>query len=247
MGFIYDKLGVSYSSSRSSDPAIEAQIHRHLNAARRIVNIGAGTGSYEPVNIPVIAVEPATTMIRQRQPGKAPAVRAVANALPFPDGAFSTALSILSVHHWENRESAFAEIRRVVTDRALFVTWDPDSGGFWLTRDYFPELLDIDRPKFPTLAEFHQSFESVDVFSLMIPHACTDGFLGAYWRRPHYYLDEMVRAGMSTFAELDNPDQALRRLAADLESGRATRPLIDLNATSFPSGNGRTGTTKPGA
>ena len=99
------------------------------------------------------------------------------------------------------------------------MTWDPESSGFWLTRDYFPELLEIDKPKFPTIEEFRQFFEDIEVIPLLIPHDCADGFLGAYWRRPHYYLDGQVRAGMSTFAELDNTDRVLKRLAGDLHSG----------------------------
>jgi SAM-dependent methyltransferase len=220
MSIIYDRIGSTYSSTRAADPGLEKQIHRHLAGARNLVNIGAGTGSYEPENIPVVAVEPSATMVKQRTPNKAGAIRAFADALPFADTTFSNSLSVLTVHHWKNRQTAFAEIRRVVTGRAVFVTWDPESTGFWLTRDYFPELLDIDRPKFPPLSEFEESFASIKVMPMLIPHDCIDGFLGAYWRRPHYYLDAGVRAGMSTFAEIDHPGPTLERLASDLESGR---------------------------
>ena len=237
MRLSYDHIGTSYSSTRTSDPVIEAQIHHYLAGAGNLVNIGAGTGSYEPKNIPVIAVEPSATMIRQRDPCKAPAIRAVASALPFADASFSTSLSVLTVHHWQERQTAFAEIHRVVKNRALIVTWDPESPGFWLTRDYFPELLTIDGPKFPTLDEFRQSFEKIDVYPLLIPHDCADGFLGAYWRRPHYYLDEQARAGMSTFAEIDDQREPLARLAADLESGEwHKRNAAILNATELDLG-----------
>jgi len=235
--FSYDRIGVSYTSTRTSDPVLQAQIHQHLAGARNLVNIGAGSGSYEPENIPVVAVEPSATMISQRKPGKAPAVRGVASALPFADAAFSTSLSILTVHHWKERQTAFSEISRVVSGQAVFVTWDPESTGFWLTQDYFPELLDIDRPKFPKLDEFRESFSAIEVFPMLIPHNCVDGFLGAYWRRPHFYLDEVVRAGMSTFAEVKNPGQALSRLAADLETGRwHERNAAMLDATELDLG-----------
>lgn len=215
----YDTLGFGYTNTRQPDPVIASQIERHLSGASQLINIGAGTGSYEPENIPVVAVEPSITMIRQRPNGAAPVIQAVAEALPFADAAFPMALSVLSVHHWQNRRAAFSEIRRIVTDRAAIVTWVPGAAEFWLTRDYFPDLLAIDEPKFPALAEFQQSFEKIKVIPLLIPHDCTDGFLGAYWRRPHCYLDEKIRAGMSTFAELPNPEQGLARLAEDLKAG----------------------------
>ena len=62
------------------------------------------------------------------------------------------------------------------------------------------------------------------------PHDCVDGFLHAYWRRPHAYLDPAVRAGISVFAQMD-PDSVgsgLARLRRDLESGEWERSHADL-------------------
>ena len=53
-----------------------------------------------------------------------------------------------------------------------------------------------------------------------VPHDCTDGFLHAYWRRPHAYLDPAVRAATSGFALIPgNGEVGLERLAADLANG----------------------------
>jgi hypothetical protein len=53
-----------------------------------------------------------------------------------------------------------------------------------------------------------------------VPHDCTDGFIGAYWRRPAAYLDPKVQAGSSCFWAIDNVTSAMKKLADDLDSGR---------------------------
>jgi len=54
----YDRIGQGYASFRKPDPRIEARLISALGAARTVVNIGAGTGSYEPTDRVVVAVEP---------------------------------------------------------------------------------------------------------------------------------------------------------------------------------------------
>ena len=220
---LYDKIGGSYSGVRRPDPFWVSQITLRLGSAESVVNVGAGTGSYEPDVARIVAVEPSFTMIKQRSAHAAPAVQAVAEALPFRDESFSVAMSVLSSHHWKARPHAFEEIGRVSTRKAVFVTWDPAHDGFWLTQDYFPEIVDIDRRIFPSISEFQRAFGRVEVFPLPISHDCVDGFLGAYWRRPYAYLDSEVRGGMSTFAKLSDASSGLARLSADLESGEWLR------------------------
>jgi SAM-dependent methyltransferase len=162
-------------------------------------------------------------MLAQRPPGAAPAVRARAEALPFGDAAFDAAMAILTVHHWDDRRRGLGECARVARDRVVCLTWDPDSAGFWLVQDYFPDILDADRLAFPGLAELRAAlrpFEVREVRPLPVPADCADGFLGAYWRRPAAYLDAEVRAGMSAFARVRDAEGRLAWLAADLESGR---------------------------
>jgi SAM-dependent methyltransferase len=128
-------------------------------------------------------------------------------------------MTVLAMHHWEDRERAFNEIRRVTRERFVAVSWDPDSNPFWLTRDYFPEIYDIDRDIFPCLTEFQRSFDQVSISILKVPADCADGFLGAYWRRPDAYLGELVRANMSTFSKISKLNDGLAQLHSDLESG----------------------------
>jgi SAM-dependent methyltransferase len=226
MAELYDAIGTDYRARRRPDPRLAAAILRALEGTETVVNGGACAGSYEPADRFVVAVEPAMTMIRQRQAGSAPVVQAVAAELPFRDDGFAAALAILTVHHWSDWRRGLDELGRVSQRRVVIVTWDPSTSGFWLVDDYFPEIVDVDRRLFPTMEDFRRVLGHVEVRTLPIPHDCLDGFLGAYWRRPHAYLDAGVRSAISTFAKLHDVGrdlEGLARLGRDLEDGTWTR------------------------
>ena len=216
---IYDRIGVGYSRYRRPDSRIAAQITRALGSARSVLNVGAGAGSYEPVDRPVVAVEPSAEMVRQRARNSAPVVRASADHLPFPDGTFDAALAILTIHHWPDWRQGLRELRRVARDRVVILTWDPDHPGFWLVQEYFPEILDIDRQILPTLRAMEEVLGATEVQRVPVPADCSDGFLGAYWRRPASYLDSGARQAISAFSKLKNVDVGLERLRTDLANG----------------------------
>jgi len=216
---LYDAIGSTYQDYRRPDARIAAAVTDALGDASTVVNVGAGAGAYEPRDRPVVAVEPSITMIRQRPRGSAAAVRASALQLPFADGTFAAALAVLTVHHWPDRSRGLTELARVVRDRVVILTWDPASEGFWLTQDYFAEILDIDRRIFPTVDELRRTLGHVQVTPLPIPCDCSDGFLGAYWRRPHAYLDTGIRSAISTFAKLTTTETGLACLQRDLADG----------------------------
>ena len=220
---LYDSIGRTYAAFRRPDPRIAAAIEAALGDAASVVNVGAGTGSYEPSGRSVIAVEPSEVMIRQRPAGAAPCRQATAEALPLETKSADAAMAVLSVHHWTDMEQGLREMARVARKRVVLLTWVPDGPPFWLTRDYFPEIAAHDRDAFPTAAELGTLLERTvgpaRIVPVLIPHDCTDGFLCAYWRRPEAYLDPAVRSGMSSFARLD-PEPGLARLDADLSSGR---------------------------
>ena len=70
----YDRIGCDYAALRRPDPRLAAIIHAALGSAATVLNVGAGTGSYEPADRAVTAVEPSIEMIRKRPPGAAPAI-----------------------------------------------------------------------------------------------------------------------------------------------------------------------------
>ena len=217
----YDVIGHGYAEPRRPDPRIAAQLGIALGGAASVLNVGAGTGSYEPTDRTVVAIDPSLVMLRQRPHGAAPAVRGRAEALPFAAASFDAVLGVLTVHHWADRILGLAECARVARERVVLLTWDPDAPGFWLVADYLPEFLALDRRQFATMESYATAFgpdARVQVSPLPIPRDCADGFLGAYWARPAAYLDAGVRAGISSFAR-EGWASGLARLQADLASG----------------------------
>ena len=235
MASIYDKVGVGYSVTRLRDPRIADRIIQALGDSARVVNVGAGAGSYEPRDRMVVAVEPSATMIRQRPVGSAPVIRGVAESLPLADGAVDAALAILTVHHWTDPGRGFVEMRRVAQIRVVILTWDQDVWeSFWLIREYLPCIRDLDRRRALAIADIVSAFGGSQILRVPIPHDCIDGFHGAFWRRPEAYLDPRVRSGISTYAVMspDERDEGLQRLAADIQSGDwedRHRDLLDLD------------------
>jgi SAM-dependent methyltransferase len=191
------------------------------------LNLGAGTGSYEPKDIPTVAIEPSIQMIKQRT-NRANAVQARAEALPVKDKSFDASMAILTIHHWLKVERGLAEAARAAKRKIVILTWDPDFEGFWLTREYFPDLLDVDRTIFPSLSRIGKTLGQIDVQVVPVPADCTDGFTGAYWRRPEAYLNEQIRAGMSSFARIDKVEGRIAQLKSDLDSGRWERAHRNL-------------------
>lgn len=215
---LYDKIGTRYSQYRKPDSRIEAAILREIGDRQRILNLGAGAGAYEPADRDVVALEPSAVMISQRSANTAPVVQGQAECLPFKDNSFDIALAILTIHHWSDLEKGLHEALRVAQKKLVLLTWIGFVEDFWLV-DYLPQIKEIDAQLFPSIAGLEQILGPVRVVPIPIPYDCTDGFLCAYWRRPHFYLDETARSAISTFARIKNIQEGLRRLEKDLESG----------------------------
>lgn len=223
---LYNTIGRGYAALRRPDPRIAACIEAALGDAVSVVNIGAGAGSYEPAGRTVLAVEPSEVMIQQRPAGAAPCVQGTAEALPLATASVDAAMSILSSHHWTYLERGLSEMARVARQRVVLLTWVPDVAPFWLTEEYFSEILAHDRTIFPSAVVLTEMLERVSggkgrvrMTPVPVPHDCTDGFLCAYWRRPECYLEPERRAAISSFARID-AEPGLAKLRADLSSGR---------------------------
>jgi ubiquinone/menaquinone biosynthesis C-methylase UbiE len=147
---LYDAIGINYSTLRKPDWRIANAIETALGDAESVLNVGAGTGSYEPKGRAVIAVEPSLTMIHQRPPGAAEVIQATAEQLPFDDGSFDAAMALLTIHHWHDPEGGLRELRRVTRGPILLLTFDPEARP-WLT-DYLPELAVLDEAKMPAMS-----------------------------------------------------------------------------------------------
>jgi SAM-dependent methyltransferase len=222
----YDRIGINYAELRKPDRRIARIIESALGSAQTVLNVGAGTGSYEPADRCVIAVEPSREMIRKRSPAAAEAIQASADDLPFDDKSFDAAMAILTIHHWPDKEAGLREMRRVTRGRIVLLTFDPSQRP-WLI-DYLPELAALDEAQMPTMSDYERWLGSVQITPVLVPHDCSDGFLYAYWRRPAAYLDARIRSGSSSFWAISNAEAGLQNLRRDLETGEWERRYAEL-------------------
>jgi SAM-dependent methyltransferase len=229
----YDRIGVGYGEHRRADPRIAARIEAALGDARSVLNVGAGTGSYEPTGREVTAVEPSAEMIAQRPPGAAPVVRASAESLPFDDGSFDAAMAVLTAHHWTDLDAGLDEMRRVARERIAMVTFDSEAlESLWIAADYFPEMLALQRPSGASSRSLLGKLPGAASSPIPVPRDCTDHFFAALWARPELLLDEEIVRPMWVWRSI--PEESRRagreRLAGDLESGAWDRRHGHLRA-----------------
>ncbi|MBP6426772.1 MAG: class I SAM-dependent methyltransferase [Bacteroidia bacterium] len=221
--FNYDTHGQKYSGQRKTDPRIAAYVHKALADSETVINIGAGSGSYEPEDKYVIAVEPSITMRTQRiANGKIPAINAKADSLPFDDRSFDAAMAMVTVHHWPDIEKGISEIRRVTKKRIVIMTFDPDAlDDFWNV-NYFPQLIEIERARYPSITRLQKALSAkTEVIKIPIPLDCVDGFQETYYGRPEAFLEKEVRMAQSAwgFLPADLEKKYLQNLSNDLQSG----------------------------
>ncbi|GAB7045765.1 MerR family transcriptional regulator [Catenuloplanes indicus] len=220
---LYETIGSAYPATRRTEPRIAAQVWAALGDARTVLNVGAGTGSYEPADRDVTAVEPSEVMRAQRPRDAARCVAARAERLPFPDRSFDAAMAFSTVHHWQDPVAGLREMRRVARRVVVFTHDAGDSAWrqrFWLTRDYLPEAAGLVAGR-PPVHELARAI-GARITPVLIPWDCADGFFEAYWRRPEAYLDEAARRAVSVWARVgpEAERRAVGEIRADLASGR---------------------------
>ena len=226
---LYDTIGATYTATRRTEPRIAAQVWAALGKAQTVLNVGAGTGSYEPPDREVTAVEPSAVMRAQRPASAAVCVAATAESLPFEDKCFDAAMALSTVHHWQNPIAGVREMQRVAR-RVLVLTCDTSDPAwrrrFWLTQDYLPEIA---ASRIGLATELAGAI-GARVEPVLVPWDCVDGFFEAHWRRPEAYLDENVRRGISVWTRVgtDAEQRAVRSLRDDLASGRWAERHGDL-------------------
>jgi SAM-dependent methyltransferase len=220
----YEGIGWGYAATRREDPRLAQRIHGALGAAKTVVNVGAGAGSYEPEDRYVIAIEPSDVMAAQRPPNRVPAVRATAGQLPLRDRSVDAGMSILSLHHWDGeQEAGVAELRRVVRGPVVIVTYDPEvSAQMWLMAEYLPEVAQLDRRIFPPptrVAEWLGGSTQIEPFPL--PVDTCDWMLGSFWAHPERVLDAQARQATSGFARMPREivDRVVQAVSRDLATG----------------------------
>ena len=218
----YGRIGQGYTAYRQPDPAIASFIEQALGDANTVLNVGAGAGSYEPLNRHVTAVEPSASMREQRAAHLSRAIDAIAEALPFEAGSFDASMATFSVHQWSDLECGSAEMRRVTKGPVLILTCDPAAlHATWLS-EYAPEMIDVEAKRYPSLERILSGLgPRATVLSVPIPLNCTDGFREAYYGRPECLLDPGARRANSawSFVEPEAETRFVERLGSDLKAG----------------------------
>lgn len=219
----YGEIGGTYSRFRRPDPVIAAQIHAALGDAASVLNVGAGAGSYEPLDRAVTAVEPSASMRAQCPAHLAPAIDAVAENLPFADATFDAAMALVTVHQWSDLERGLAEMRRVTRGPVILLVCDPDRmQDYWLS-EYIPEVREVEARRFPPIARLAVALGGrVEVRPVPVPLHCTDGFNEAYYGRPEAFLEPAARLACSSWSLVPPAavERFVRNLTGDLASGR---------------------------
>lgn len=221
--FDYDQLGQKYSGYRKTDPRIAQYVYDHLADAKTVLNVGAGSGSYEPADKYVVAVEPSITMRSQRiNNGRIPAINAKADNLPFDDNAFDASMAMVTIHHWPDIDKGLTELRRVTKNQVIIMTFDPDAlDNFWNV-NYFPQLIEVEKARYPSIESIKESLGgNCEVISIPIPFDCIDGFQEAFYGRPEAFLEKEVRMSQSAWGFLPKgvEEKIVQALKNDLESG----------------------------
>jgi SAM-dependent methyltransferase len=218
----YNAQGLNYSGYRRTDPRIAMYVHKALGSAKTILNVGAGSGSYEPDDKYVLALEPSANMRAQRNASKAPAVIGSAEYLPFDDKSFDACMAMVTIHHWPDLEKGLKELKRVARARVVILTFNPELlSNFW-TNEYFPELVEIESKRFPGIDSLINCLGgNCEVVKIPIPFDCVDGFQEAFYNRPEAFLRKDVRTAQSAWGYLKDGEEEIlvRRLSDDLSSG----------------------------
>jgi len=229
----YSRIGDGYARIRQPDPRIAARILSALGDAVTVLNVGAGAGSYEPVDREVTAVEPSASMRAQRPAWLSHAIDATSDDLPFADDSFDASMATVTVHQWPDLSAGLAEMRRVTRGPVVVMTFDPVPPVHWWLMDYVPEVLEVDGRRMPAIADLAAELGrggSAEVVSVPVPADCLDGFGQAFFARPERLLEPEVRKAMSawSFVPDDVVERFVRELSRDLASGEWDRRYGDF-------------------
>lgn len=218
----YDTTGAGYGAQRRPDPVLAARIRAALGDVRTVLNVGAGSGSYEPEDCYVLAVEPSATMRAQRRPGAGLAIEGFAEALPLDDRSVDAAMAVATVHQWRDPAKGLAELRRVARGAVVISAFDGPALTDWWLNDYAPELIAAEQARYPGIdAVAAYLGGKVTIETVPIPADCVDGITEAFYARPERLLDPAVRAAQSSwnFVAPEVQPRFVAALTADLASG----------------------------
>lgn len=234
---VYDKIGEQYDDTRCADPYLLSRIQALLNpdSDGLYLDIGCGTGNYTGAlaerGFSFYGIDPSEKMLATAAKNY-PQVcwrRGVAEQVPATTRRFDGAIATLTIHHWSDLPGAFAELFRVLKNKArmvVFTSTPEQMHGYWLNY-YFPAMLKASIKQMPALSHIESAalaagFWMGDVEVYNVQDDLKDHFLYAGKNRPELYFHPGVRRGISSFAALANAGEVaygLARLKEDIDSG----------------------------
>ncbi len=244
----YGVIGSGYTRYRQPDPHIAEFIRAALGDARTVLNVGAGAGSYEPVDRQITAVEPSASMRAQRPAHLPAAIDGTAEQLPFADRSFDAAMATFTVHQWSDLRQGLGEMRRVARGPVLVLSCDPDLlERSWL-HAYAPEMIAVEARRYPAMDTIAAALGgNVEVKAVPIPLNCVDGFGEAYYGRPERMLDPGARLANSAWSFVDASvgERFVAELGRDLADGSWDRRYGALRTQPFFEGSLRLVIARP--
>lgn len=237
----YGVIGNDYTKYRQPDPEIAAFIRAALGDARTVLNVGAGAGSYEPVDRDMTAIEPSASMRAQRPAHLPEAIDAVAERLPFADQSFDASMATFTVHQWPDLKAGLAEMRRVTRGPVVILSCDPDElHRSWL-HDYAPEVIATEARRYPPLSAIQSGLggSGAEILAVPVPLGCTDGFSEGYYGRPERLLDPGARLANSAWSFVDPTigGRFVSELSRDLADGTWDAKYGQLRSQPFFEGS----------
>lgn len=233
----YNLIGENYNQTRKADPFLTDRIFHLLNLEKeeKILDIGCGTGNYtialSEKGIDFTGIEPSEKMLNKAKSKSENVNWIIGNAenLPFENESFDKAIATLTIHHWGNLEKGFSEIFRILKTEGtllIFTSTSEQMENYWL-KHYFPEMMKksiAQMPSFETIKENleNSKFEITESEKYFIKDDLEDKFLYIGKNNPKIYLDENIRKGISSFADLANKNEiekGLKLLENDLIKG----------------------------
>jgi ubiquinone/menaquinone biosynthesis C-methylase UbiE len=250
----YDKIGLNYDRSRRADPYLLSRLLFHLGHKedKKYLDIACGSGNYTTAMSAAAGkwcgIDQSTVMLEKARSKSSDIswLRGAVNHLPFKDDSFDGVICTLAIHHFDSLPDVFLEVRRVLGNGrfVLFTSTTEQMKGYWLS-EYFPKAMESSWNQMPGMEQIvdalgSSGFQSVIAEPYSVRDDLEDFFLYSGKHRPEFYLDPLVRKGISTFSSLAKENEiheGCRRLSEDIESGRINEVISfyanDLGDYSF--------------
>lgn len=237
MDIVYNRIGGTYDRTRRAEPEIVRRLLRHLSTKPgvQVLDVACGTGNYTvalaEAGMRMTGVDVSDVMLSRARSKSTEVnwIQADAAQLPFADGRFQGAVTMLAVHHLHNVVSVFREVYRVMDQgRYVIFTSSPEQmAQYWLNA-YFPMMMHKAMDRMPTVSQVadwlkEAGFHRVETETYLVPEDHQDAFLYGLKHHPGAYLNPEFRAGISAFAQLADDREVAegcRKLEQDLASGR---------------------------